>query len=425
MTGVTTLRGMRFLDNLKSLLLRSIPKAGRNMNQQVILYEPQCFGFEHSSFNAALLYTVLLAYPDAQVTFMGEREHLVWVRQVLAQEAEVDERRVKWQEIAIPSWKVGRIKLLNSELTLSRYVLGVASTPNLRFLLFYSITSIGLFFLKVLMLLKGKPVPILVIPHGVLNTISDRQPRKPWSWLLSLRQVLRMPHPKRLRYIVLGESIYRVLLDVLPTVASNFQTLDHPRLWAHHNTPLEIARGQLVRFGYLGVSATGRFDVFCRIAAEIQREASPKPCQFVMVGFVNQPGSYPVSDQDAVKGVSYTPLSVEEYARRASSLTYAVGTATPKKYSLVASNSFLDALSYIKPGIYLRNPYIEYYFSKMGDIGYLCDSYQEMRSVILSILKEFPLASYQQQCENILQCRKIFEPQVLAPKLRAIIDDIE
>ena len=395
------------------------------MNEQVILCEPQCFGFEHSSFNAALLYTVLLAYPDAQVTFMGEREHLVWVRQVLTREAEVDEGRVKWQEIVIPRRELSPRKLLGSELTWCRYVLRVASTHHIRFLILCSITSIGLFFLKVLMHLKDRRVPILVIPHGVLNSISDRQPRKPWRWLFSLRQVLRLPHPKRLRFIALSESIYRALLEVLPKVASNFQTLDIPCFWTHNNTSIDIGCGQIVRFGYLGVSAKGGFDIFSRLAAEIQREVSQKPCEFVMVGFLNQPGSYPVSDQDAVKGVSYTPLSVEEYARRASSLTYAVVTASRKKHNFVASNSFLDALSYVKPGIYLRNPYIEYCFRKMGDIGYLCHSYQEMRSVILSILKEFPLARYQQQCENILQGRKMFEPQVLAPKLRAIIEDIE
>ena len=57
---------------------------------------------------------------------------------------------------------------------------------------------------------------------------------------------------------------------------------------------------------------------------------------------------------------------------------------------LVASATFLDALSYVKPGIYLRNPYVEYYFEQMGDIGYLCDSYEEMREVVLAILS-FPL----------------------------------
>lgn len=395
------------------------------MNEQVILCEPQCFGFEHSSLNAALLYTVLLAYPDAQVTFMGESEHLVWVGKVLSREAEVDERQVKWQEIVIPQRELGGRKRLVGELGWCRYVLGVASTDNVRFLILCSITSTGLFVLKALMHLKDRRVPILAIPHGILNSILDRQPRRPLRWLFSLRQVLRLPHPKRLRYIALSGSIYRSLLDVLPGVASNFRTLDIPWFWAHNNIPLDIGYGQIVRFGYFGVGAKGGFDVFSRLAAEIQREVSPKLCEFIMVGFLNQRGSYPISDQDAVKGVSYTPLSVEEYARRASSLTYAVATASRKKHNFVASTSFLDALSYVKPGIYLRNPYIEYCFRKMGDIGYLCDSYQEIRSVILAILKEFPLVRYQRQCENILHGRRIFEPQVLAPQLRAIVDDIE
>ena len=396
------------------------------MNGQIILCEPQCLGFEHSNFNAALLYTVLLAYPDAQATFMGEKEHLSWVRKALAQEVQVDEPRIKWQESAMPPRELGVKKLLAGELNLSRHVIRVASSQNARFLVLCSITSIGLFFTKLIMYLKGTRIPVLAIPHGILKSISDRQPRKPWSWLLRLRQVLRMPHPKQLRYLALSDLVYNSLLNTLPSVASNFRTLEIPCLWNNNNIPPDISRSQKVRFGYFGASSKGGFDVFCHLATEVQREASLHPCEFVMVGFLNQQdAAASIPGQDAVKGVSYTPLSIEEYAQRASSLTYAVGTTATRIYNYGASTSFLDALSHVKPGIYLRNSYVEYCFKKMGDIGYLCDSYEEMRSLIPSILRDFPLVRYKQQCENILEGRKMFEPQALAPQLRAIVHDIE
>jgi hypothetical protein len=87
----------------------------------------------------------------------------------------------------------------------------------------------------------------------------------------------------------------------------------------------------------------------------------------------------------------------------------------------VASASFLDALCYVKPGIYLRNPFIEHYFDQMGDIGYLCRSYGEIRDTLRSIVGRFPEERYQQQCQNILRGRRLFQPEMLAPRLRAIV----
>ena len=92
------------------------------------------------------------------------------------------------------------------------------------------------------------------------------------------------------------------------------------------------------------------------------------------------------------------------------------------KYQLTASGSFLDALSYIKPVIYLRNPYIEYYAEQMGDIGYQCSNYDDIRDTISSILERFPEEKYKIQCNNILNNRKIFMPENLSTRLQSILN---
>jgi hypothetical protein len=61
----------------------------------------------------------------------------------------------------------------------------------------------------------------------------------------------------------------------------------------------------------------------------------------------------------------------------------------------------------------------------MGDIGYLCDSEEEMLDQMFSILAAFPAERYQAQRENILRARSIFEPATLAPQLRAIVSACE
>jgi hypothetical protein len=195
--------------------------------------------------------------------------------------------------------------------------------------------------------------------------------------------------------------------------------MDPPYFWAISEDRIVISSSLLgkVRFGYMGVGNNREkgFDLFVQLAAEFCEHTNVK---FVMVGFLKdlcEGMAYA-----GITGVSTVPLTPEEYRRRASSLTYTVGTSEPLHYRLVASATFLDALSFIKPGIYLRNPYVEYYFDKMGDIGYLCNSYEEMRALVLTLVKAFPVERYRQQCQNILRERKLFEPRVLASQLRAI-----
>jgi hypothetical protein len=126
---------------------------------------------------------------------------------------------------------------------------------------------------------------------------------------------------------------------------------------------------------------------------------------------------------DVVRGMDSSRLSLAEYDQRADAIDYAVWTANPNSYRLAASASFLDALSYIKPGLYLRSDFVEYYFNQLGDIGYLCSTHEEMEATARSIVSSFPDERYRQQCANILRGRSVFEPARVAMQLRHIVQN--
>jgi len=393
---------------------------------KIVVCEPQCWGFEHALFNAALLNTVLLAYPEARVYYLGEAGHLEWVRAYLGRASEECLGRVEWRAIDIPAadylhW--GRFTRYGyrQEQVWFNQVRDLLRRESPRLLVLASITNPGLFVVKRSMLLGLVSLPTLIIPHSILALLLTKHPLKPLlDWMLSFRQVLAFPQPRHLRYIALGGSIYSHLLSASPKLASRFNVLDPPYLWDSGVPPgshLEPRQpGERVRFGYMGVGYKG-FEGFTRLAGAIQPRGLNS--EFLLVGFLNTPVDSSLY-RGVVQGVSDTPLTPEEYGRRAVSLTYAVWTARPEHYRLAASVSFIDALSFAKPGIYLRNPFIEHYAQKMGDIGYLCDSLDEMQAVMLEILHDFPGQRYQAQRQNILHGRRIFEPETLAPRLREI-----
>mgnify|MGYP001103939716 CR=1 FL=1 len=385
-------------------------------DRPVILCEPQCRGFEHALFNAAFLDTVLCAYPRSPVIFLGEEGHLEWVRQILERHDSRFVSRVTWQAMAIPPQHSAGWRRLPEERAWCRRLFDASAAHSPLFMGVCSITPTGLFALKLDLYKRRTNVPTLVVVHSILASILDRPPRKPWNWISSLRKVLEMPHPRSLKYVALGEPILRTLLRERRRLGRHFCALDIP--YFEEAAPPATPSGK-IRFGHLGVGNRHKgFDRFAQLARETQAWA--KGVEFSLVGFVDDAEC--MSYVQWIADVGDRPLSPEVYSDRAARLTYAVWLADPRHYRLAASASFLDALSYGKPGIYLRNPYVEHYFERMGDIGYLCRDYGEVGQVVSSIARDFPAERYRKQCENILQGRRIFEPAGLAPSLQAIVD---
>ena len=390
---------------------------------RILVCEPQCWDVEHAHFNSALLSTILLAYPQAEVLFLCEPGHWQWVQSYLHQYSGKYLDHLDHAPIKIPAPDYVHWALLTPsgfwrELSWVCQVRRLAKEAQL--LVLTSITNPGLLAIKLSMYLRLLSLPVIVIPHSILAFILHRS-RNPLGRLrnqwFGFQRILKLPHLTRLRYIALGESIQETLQAVDPYLASHFNPMDIPCFMNTEDISNNDADPQAILFGYFGTAGKG-FKDFASIADKIS--VTEKKVEFVLVGHsrtenTNQPCS------KKIVGLSSHPLSLDEYTRRAHSITYAVGiTDAPQRYSLIASASFLDALSYGKPGIYLNNPFIAHYFNKMGDIGYLCDSTDEIQAVIQSIASAFPSERYREQRRNILRGRQIFEPQALAGHFRAI-----
>jgi hypothetical protein len=389
--------------------------------EKILIVEPQCWDLEHASFNAALLASVLSAYPDDEVVFMGEECHLRNVRVAITKYAPRDAARVEWRPISLlPRYATGWLRFF-AEYRDFAGVLGEAERLAVRCVLFMSVSNSGVLALKLRMRQWPESRPVFTVMHGMLNRIVGRWPTKPWNWLLNLRALLRLPQPPGLWYLVLGDSIHRALVEMQPRLVKNFQAIDIPNIPADTPSAADTvtADGTRLRFGHLGVgNITKGFGIFARIAKEFAN-VSPG-AEFTLVGYLST--FREDTDYSAVTGIVDEPLPLDEYARRAESLTYAVNAANPQEYKLAGSSSFIEALFYGKPGICLRNDYVEDCFRVMGDIGYLCDTPEQMIETIGAIIREFPEERYNKQVANIIRGRAKFAPQAVGHRLRTAVD---
>ncbi len=384
----------------------------------IILCEPLCHGFEHSTGNAALLETVFSAYPNDCITFMAEDEHIEWVKTKLRSQKSDCMQQVNWKSISIPPRSISGFKRFKKDLCWFKNLISVAQSTPCKAVLICSITNTTLLILKLWLYRHSPDFHIMAIPHGILSTLSGKKPVNPISRLLSFRKMLSLPHPAQLKYLLLGETIYKSVVEFQPKWANHFTFIDLP--YFHEEADVtNIQISESVCFGYFGVTIKG-FDAFYNLALEVQGKNDR--AAFALVGHLSKNGNQKTYDPCKIIGLTDKPLSSKEYVERSKKLTYAVGITDPEHYRWGANSSFVDALSFVKPGIYLRNSYVEYYFDKMGDVGYICDSYNQIKETVISILDDFPTQRYQEQTQNIINGRKLFEPVNISPKMRTIID---
>jgi hypothetical protein len=383
----------------------------------IVICEPMCWGFEHASVNAALIGTVAEAFQDEELLFLAEAEHIRYVKNILDAHSVV----VRYRETAIPPRTlVEKHQRFAPDFRLYRNVFRVAHKSCANTIIFCSVMSPGLISIKTL-LRSYRDIACLAVLHHVLQevtTVPSLQPHRLFFWL---RLWLSIGNTHRLRYVILGPRIAERLKQYVPRMSSYVSTLDLPYFFRDDVSPEPFA-DDVVRFGSYGVGSLEKgTDIFFRLAKEVQSAKTTYTPTFTLVGTVPWKQLKDVPHRSVNIPSPDVPLDQEAYEKYCRNTDYALVFNRPSAYELRASGSILDAFSFLKPIIALKSPLSEYYFKKMGDIGYLCENSSAVKDTILDILETRPIERYRQQQENILTQRVQFSPAGLSLKFRSLL----
>ena len=181
-----------------------------------------------------------------------------------------------------------------------------------------------------------------------------------------------------------------------------------------------------LQFGAIGVATKSKgSDVFCNLASEVcgLLEQERERAKFTIIGPVMEDSIRQSLNRHVSVPSPGRPLTRDEFETNVKNIHYAVYCHNPHYYRLTASGSMLDAFSFIKPLIALYNPFFAHYFEKMGDIGYLCKNMDEMRDVIIQLVKSKPKERYLVQCNNIIKAREMFSPVTIGKQLKICLNE--
>jgi len=349
------------------------------------------------------------AYPGEPIHFYGDRDHSEQVQRFL--QPRFGGGEIVWRVLALPPRLAAPRARMTRDAGNLRTVLAEAQRASAsRVVVCYLHAVTGILALKALRLAYRRGALALVHHASLLRLLSSRR----YHPLLTLGN-------GRLGQIVLGDAIRREAIAMLPRLAGSLHAIRHPYFF-DEAAPSDLPAAGPIGFSFLGlVDETKGFDKFVALAETISR-SSDGAARFDLIGG-KRAGELPGSPGGLVKTyVQSGPMPRPLFEQRLRETAYTVFPYDPSFYRLAASGSMLDALGAGKPIIALRNPQFEETFAAMGDIGYLCDDVDQMKSVVASILRDPPRERYRRQSTNVLAKRDLFGTAAVAAELRAALD---
>ena len=354
----------------------------------------------HAPFNAALLHTVALAYPEAAVSFWAEPGHMDPVREVLREHAPELLEQITWRELPVTA-KNSLFAKGKHNRHIFRELLGSGDR-----LLFCSVSRLQLLQLTQ-MVQRGMQVRVVL--HGeldhLLHAAADRFPGS----LLSLPRILQRKKAARLGYVVLGRSIHESIPEPFQKLFAHAAVIDHPY---HFLAPERGLPGPLI-FGIFG--KTGHGYLLEAVGRRIQ-EVAPGT-RLRLIGFVNPQAVDRL--RPLVEEVEDRPIARSTYIERARSITHVLWLSERDAYDLRASGTFFDALSYGKPLVYTANRYIDHYIALEPEVGLRCESSDDVPEALLELSRTFDQERYAAAQRALLRLRERFTPEAQAVLLPA------
>jgi glycosyltransferase involved in cell wall biosynthesis len=380
----------------------------------IVILEPMRVGMEHQAVNAGLTQAVCHAMPGEKVLLLAERLHLNYISELLPVDLPVQMMPVNvaprssslWQRLPADFLLVWRVRKL--------------ITHPANYIIFSSV-SIPLFW--ALRLIHFAPVHcVIAVIHSGLAELRV-QPRfnlfKRWT---SFRWALTRS-PSWLRFIVLEQSIHQSIRRYAPDLIVRFDVLPHP-------LPIDVIRTsnidrelpQRLTIGMLGLATPqkGLFR-FLELAETLKGE---KAC-FQIVGRIHESFKEAVESRLSVLELppESSPMPRPIFIQRIQHLTYAAFFFEGGHYSLTASGVLLDCIALGIPLLGYRHPMFSLLEAEAGEIGYFCETGQEVE-LVRSLISHFDLRRYQAQCRAMQKLRDSREPQILGKKLSYLMKSL-
>ncbi|RVT91157.1 hypothetical protein [Sphingomonas crocodyli] len=340
----------------------------------ICIVEPTYAGFDHAPFNAAIIRATALAFPDEPIAFASTPEHRAHVAQLGDLPAGL--RTIDIDVPATGGQSVGRIV---AQWRALRTAIRASGADKVLLL-----SSAGeTFFAIRLILWAFARVRLSVVLHGNLVYAVGWRSKDPRHRLIDYRTGLRVARSDRVRMIVLEPSIKEAAIRLGVLGADRFGVWPHPineeeRDGGAPIDPAAMDSGRPIRIAFLGAATRRKnFHLFVDLVRRVRAKSARY--RFSLIGFQMED----FSDAADVVDLPAAPLDRAAYIAALREVDYVLlPLAAP--YELSASGTLLDCVTTARPIMALNLPAARAIADETGDIGFICDTMEEMETLLLS-----------------------------------------
>jgi hypothetical protein len=376
-------------------------------------------GDKHVEVNGGLLQALQLIYPDDEFFINADNRHY---NNIIGKLAKVNNVHCYNNFKYNPKEDSKRnivFKIIRQSI-LAHKIFKEAKKREVRFIIFTSAFPFVAIFLNYLA--KRFKQKIIVCQHGDLgvllldkNRITTRVFRYVIKYFLFHRNL------QYNTFLFYGKSIENRLINTYPQFSNeNVISIDHPYQYDNcrgrhlsNKSPTIIA--------HIGMALISKQS---HLLFDLAKKINNNKIKFIQIGSLASEIQPYINEYVDIlaPNVDFVPPQVFDEALEKSDY-FIYFFKKDSYYDLCPSGTFFDAIKYETPIISLRNDFFEYYFNKLGNIGYLCDSFEEIVTLVEDISNNKRVDEFSKQVNNLRQAKQKLSINEIAVALKTQILD--
>lgn len=366
-----------------------------------IVYEPWAHGEGHVEFNKAFLDVLGELYE--KIIFIGEKNHVSFLRSSVTNVSFIETNITDYGSVR------GRLLSLFLEIKNAKKINKVKQKDDDIFITFGAVPTM-LVFEKFF-----SNTNVVYIQHGLDILYKKLTPFQFNFWLpFAFKKC-----PPKHKIIVLGDSIRKNLVNLMPFISNKVFSMDHPIKKINNIKHHDIGSNSTIKIGTIGIGAIEKGILLLNDIGKFIKEENLDICVSHIGKNLNCYLDKTVVD---VPFSSSTLIPREIFLDAVNGLDFILFLYPNDSYKLSASGAMFDAFQLGRPIIAMKNDYFDYVFSKNRNIGFLCRDFEDIKNILRN-LKKLQQSEYEVMCEASQQILQHFSTDMVAMQLKKILSE--
>lgn len=334
-------------------------------------------GMQHEQFNKSFVELFAGTKHQNEILFWGDSAQAERIEKILPAE--------QVRSISVYSKRGGLKEFIRaySQFRSLKKLVRAGESGHIEALYLLRIHPLAQFLFK---MLTRTNVNVHIVLHGELESVKFNKHFANKIWGVFLRKAMTVHRPN-IRYVILGQSIYKNLLQVIPSFSSQRTiVLDHPYPFTDQLPKKQSDHP--ITFASIGVATTAKNShFFFQAAAQLKDLGLANRGRFYVCGQVYENMQPYLNDYVEFRR-DKAPLSREELNNLVLASHFAVFYYEDSHYSLCPSGAFWDSINAELPLLYVSNDYFNFYKGIVGEIGLEFDTPDDLNNYIVEIAEK-------------------------------------